>query len=47
MNDLNEKTETGAHRPMNGWEALEKIVGNVVFGAVFIAVLGTIYLLCK
>jgi hypothetical protein len=46
MNDLNEKTETG-QRQMNGWETLHKIVSELVFGAVFIAVLGVIYLLVK
>jgi hypothetical protein len=38
--------EEHAHR-MGPWEALAKIVENLVFGAVFISVIGVIYLLVR
>lgn len=35
------------HQHMNGWEALAKIVSDITFCIVFLAVLGMIYLLIK
>jgi hypothetical protein len=45
MNDLDNETETP--RPMNGWEAAVKIVGDILVTIVFLAGMGLIYLLGK
>lgn len=39
--------KTTEHRPMNGWEALSKIVENLTFAAVLLGVLGIVYLLVR
>lgn len=42
--ETEQKDET---RPMNAWEALTKIVSDLTMCAVFLAVLGVIYLLVR
>ena len=44
---MNEKNPENEQRPMNGWEALAKIVSDLTFAAVFLGVLGMIYLLLR
>lgn len=39
--------ETQHQHRMNGWEALTKIVSDLVFAAVVLGMMGVIYLLCK
>jgi hypothetical protein len=43
----NEPDEKNGHHPMNGWEALAKIVSDVTFATVFLGILGMIYLLVR
>jgi hypothetical protein len=33
------------HRPMNGWEAINSIVGNIMTGAVICFIVWVIYLI--
>lgn len=44
---VEKETKTPTDRPMNGWEALVKIAEDLAFTAVFLGILGVIYLLVK
>jgi hypothetical protein len=44
---MNDERNTGPDRPMNGWEALAKIVSDLTFAVVFLGILGIIYLLVR
>jgi hypothetical protein len=46
-NPTDTEDETKTKRPMNAWEVLAKIFGDLTFAVVFLSVIGLIYLLLK
>ncbi len=45
--ETKDEKDTEQHRPMNGWEALSKIVENLAFAAVLLALIGIVYVMVR